>query len=236
MRTGDRLILWAAAVSVLTVTAIAVVISYGHTYELVLRYGESGTTAKVLPLTVDGLIATCSLVLLDCARRNRRPPWHAWALLALGMAATLGANIDHGLNHGLIGALVAGWPAIVAIGAFELLIRLIKDTVTGHSGPNQDHADQDTTPPAGAETKAHPAGVAGAPGPTAPDSEDGVLARAQEHFADILADGQLPSIRALKRQLHLGHTRATQIRQALADSRPGDRNTRSSPDRHTSDR
>ena len=54
MTAGDRVIGWAATGSVVIVTAIAAVISYGHARELVLRYGVSGWTADAMPLTVTG--------------------------------------------------------------------------------------------------------------------------------------------------------------------------------------
>ncbi|MEV6986681.1 DUF2637 domain-containing protein, partial [Sphaerisporangium sp. NPDC051017] len=98
--TGDRAIRWGAAFSVLVVTGIAAVISYGHAFLLVTRYGETGATAQALPLTVDGLVATCSLVILHYTRKNRRAPWHAWGLLAIGVCATVGANVANGLGHG----------------------------------------------------------------------------------------------------------------------------------------
>jgi hypothetical protein len=38
------------------VAAIAAVASYEHTYALVRAHGEAGWTARLVPLTVDGLI------------------------------------------------------------------------------------------------------------------------------------------------------------------------------------
>lgn len=100
---GDAAIHWAATGSVTAVTAIAAVISYGHARELVLRYGFTGLAAYTLPLTIDGLVATCSLVLMDCARRRQPAPWHAWALLVTGAAAQVAANVAAGLSHGVVG-------------------------------------------------------------------------------------------------------------------------------------
>ena len=36
-------------------------------------------------------------------------------LLGLGIAATLAANVAHGLGHGLPGAVVAAWPAVALV-------------------------------------------------------------------------------------------------------------------------
>ena len=43
-------------------------------------------------------------------------------LLGLGIAATLAANVAHGLGYGLIGAAVAAWPAVALAGSYELLM------------------------------------------------------------------------------------------------------------------
>ncbi len=52
----DRLIRITTAMAVTTVAMIAAIISYRHAYELVVTHGESGPTARLVPLTVDGLI------------------------------------------------------------------------------------------------------------------------------------------------------------------------------------
>ena len=43
-------------------------------------------------------------------------------LLGLGIAATLVANVAHGLGHGLIGAAVGAWPTVALVGCYELLM------------------------------------------------------------------------------------------------------------------
>lgn len=185
---GDCLIRWAATVSVVLVTVIAAVISYGHARELVVRYGVTGMTADAMPLTVDGLVATCSLVIVDCARHDWRAPWHAWALLITGACATVAANVAAGLSHGAVGAIIAGWPALVACGCFELLIRQRKIT---------------RTPAAGREVVV----------PQPP--EDPVLDEARKLYAARLAAGRPPSIRDIKHDLHVGSGRAGIIQGAL---------------------
>ena len=44
-------------------------------------------------------------------------------LLGVGIAATLAANVAHGLGHGLIGAAVAAWPAVALVGSSVRAIR-----------------------------------------------------------------------------------------------------------------
>jgi uncharacterized protein DUF2637 len=107
MSGADRVIRWSTAGAVLGVAVVAAVASYEHAYDLVRAHGESGWTARMVPLTVDGLIYASSMVMLDSARRKATVPALARWLLGLGMAATLAANVAHGLGHGLS---VRRWP------------------------------------------------------------------------------------------------------------------------------
>jgi len=98
---------------VLGVAVVAAVASYEHAYDLGRAHGESGWTARMVPLTVDGLIYASSM--LDSARRKATVPALARCRLGLGMAATLAANVAHGLGHGPVGAAVAAWPAVALV-------------------------------------------------------------------------------------------------------------------------
>jgi hypothetical protein len=122
----DRLIRITTALAVVAVAGVAAIISYQHAYELVSSHGETGITAHLLPFTVDGLIWAASMVVLDASRRHHPvPPLAKWSL-GVGIVATIGANLAHGLNHGPIGALVSAWPALALVGNFELLMLLVR--------------------------------------------------------------------------------------------------------------
>ncbi len=47
-------------------------------------------------------------------------------MLGLAIAATLAANVAHGLGDGLAGAAVAAWPAVALAGSYELLMMIIR--------------------------------------------------------------------------------------------------------------
>jgi hypothetical protein len=121
-----RLVRLTTALAVGTVAAVAGVISYQHAYELVSAHGEVGITARLFPLTVDGLIVAASMLILDASRRNQPVPALARWCLGTGIVATIGANMAHGLGHGPVGALVTAWPALALAGSFELLMTLIR--------------------------------------------------------------------------------------------------------------
>ena len=122
----DRLIKITTALAVVAVAVVAAIISYQHAYELVRSNGESGVTARLLPFTVDGLIWAVSMVALDASRRGQPVPRLAAWSLGAGIVATVGANLVHGVGHGLAGALVGAWPALALVGSFELLMMLIR--------------------------------------------------------------------------------------------------------------
>ena len=64
--------------------------------------------------------------MLDSVRRKVPIPALARWLLGLGIAATLAANVAHGLGHGPVGAAVAAWPAVALAGSYELLMTVIR--------------------------------------------------------------------------------------------------------------
>ena len=184
----DRVIRWSTAVAVLGVAAVAAVASYEHAYDLVRAHGESGWTARMVPLTVDGLIYASSMVMLDSARRKTPVPALARWLLGLGIAATLAANVAHGLGHGpgrRGGGRVAG-------GRAGRLVRIAHDGYPRFAGGTR------------------------MPRPTRRDDPDPLGEQAAEIFAEQLATDRVPSVRAIRAQLHVGQPRAQRLRDYLA--------------------
>jgi hypothetical protein len=121
--TGDRYRPLTAA-AVLLVAAIAAVVSYMHVATLALHYGQPPLAAYLLPLSIDGMVATSSLVLLRSARAGVSAPWLARAGLVLAVLATLAANVASGLPTGWPGALLAGWPAVAFVISAETAIAM----------------------------------------------------------------------------------------------------------------
>jgi hypothetical protein len=187
MTTTEHVIRWSNAGVVLGVAAVAAVASYEHAYDLVRMHGESGWTARMVPLTVEGLIYVSSMVMLDSARRKTPAPGIARWLLGLGIATTLAANVAHGLGHGLAGAAVAVWPAVALVGSYELLMMVIRTS----------RVPRDGTP----ETARR---------------ADPLQEKAAELFAEQLTAGWVPSVRVIRAQLHIGQPRAQRLREYLA--------------------
>ncbi|MEU8804774.1 DUF2637 domain-containing protein [Spirillospora sp. NPDC048819] len=147
----DRLTRITTALAVVAVAVVAAIISYRHAFELVHSHGESGTTARLVPFTVDGLIWAASMVILDASRRKQPAPALAKWSLAVGIVATVGANVAHGASHGVIGAIVSAWPALALVGSFELLMTLTRSAA--RSDLVQDEPSTESAPPAPRRTK-----------------------------------------------------------------------------------
>jgi len=138
---ADRAIRVSTAAAVLGVAGIAAYVSYWHAFEVVRAHGETGITARLEPATIDGLVYSSSMVVLYAARHRLPVPGLARWLLALGIVATLAANVAHGWSHGPVGAAVAAWPAASLVGSYELLLWLIRTTAAGAMArePATDH-------------------------------------------------------------------------------------------------
>ena len=146
MNRADNAIRVMTTFAVLVVAGIAAVVSYSHIYGLGRAHGQDGTAARLLPVSVDGLILAASLVLLHEARNGRAAPRLARFMLWLGIGATIGANIAYGAGYGLLGALISAWPAIGFIGAAEMAISMMRRSRTAHVAVADDVAEADVYP------------------------------------------------------------------------------------------
>jgi hypothetical protein len=84
--------------------------------------------------TIDRLIYSASMILLDAVHHAVNPPPLARWLLAARIDATLFANVLAGAAYRLLGAAVAAWPALALVGSYELLMWLVRHGVTAPAG------------------------------------------------------------------------------------------------------
>jgi Protein of unknown function (DUF2637) len=128
--TTDKLIKWSTVLAVAAVAIVAGWVSYVHALDVVTAHGEHGALAHMYPGTIDGLIYSASMVLLDAARRDVKAPRLAYWLLGVGITVTLVANVLAGVAFGALGAVVAAWPALALVGSYELLMAMIRRSRT----------------------------------------------------------------------------------------------------------
>jgi len=167
-----------------TVAGFAAIVSYSHIYTLAREHGQAGTAARLLPLSVDGLIVAASLALLHAARTGA-PVALARSMLVLGVVATVGANVLYGLSFGLLGAIVSAWPAVAFIGSAEMALGMVRASAVP------------AVTEAGNDVPEH-------------------LAEAARVFAEQVAAGTVPTVRAIRSALSVGQSRASQARAHLA--------------------
>ncbi|MFU8854491.1 DUF2637 domain-containing protein [Micromonospora sp. SL1-18] len=104
------------------VAGIAAWSSWSHMVATALRYGERPEVAYVLPLSVDGLLVVASAALVDDKRAGKRPRMSARVAFALGVVASLAANMAHAQPN--TGArIISAWPAIALLAVVELMSR-----------------------------------------------------------------------------------------------------------------
>lgn len=205
---GDALIRRATIAAVAAVGVIAAVISYRHQYELAAGHGESPLTARLLPLSIDGLLLAATLAVLDASRRGQSA-LTAQATVTLGVAMTLWANIVHGLAYGPAGVVVSGWPPVALIAAVEVLARMLRQNPSKTAAPVAVPAVPGPYPE---------------PGYTPQDAD-----QATTEFATELAAGEVPSIRAIRSRLHVGQPKATELRVYLTPLAAPSRNGHKAP-------
>jgi hypothetical protein len=174
----------ATAAVVCAVAPFAAVVSYSHIYGLGRAHGQDGAAARLLPLSVDGLILAASLVLLHEARNDRDAPRLARFMLWLGIATTIGANIAYGAGYGLLGALISAWPAVAFIGAVEIAMQQVRRA----------RAPQ-----------------AAASGPAAPEVPGDVEQAVRAAYAASVAAGQPLSQRAMAERFGLSRRKVSQL-------------------------
>jgi hypothetical protein len=115
---GVRLV---TTVAVVVVAVVAAVASYEHMRELAELSGEEWRS-WLLPVSVDGLAVAASMTML-VRRRARRPAGGlAWTALLLGLGASLAANVA-AADPTLAGRMVAAWPPVALLLAYELLLQ-----------------------------------------------------------------------------------------------------------------
>lgn len=114
------------AVSFVLVAGVAAYVSYGHIAEVArLAHQEEGL-AKVLPLSVDGLMLIATLAMAEDKAANRMPRGWARVTFWIGAAVSVAANIASTLVHygpDVLALAVAGWAPVALLLAIEVVAR-----------------------------------------------------------------------------------------------------------------
>jgi hypothetical protein len=131
-KPSGSLIRRATIITVVVLAGIAAVVSYRHMHQLAIRHGESPWSAALVPLAVDGMIVAASLALLEDSRAGRRGGLLPWIFLIISSGASLAANVAVA-EPSLAGRIIAAWPSLALIGAYEMLMRMIRQYATARA-------------------------------------------------------------------------------------------------------
>ncbi|KAB1160116.1 DUF2637 domain-containing protein [Micromonospora sp. AMSO12t] len=126
-------------VSTVAVAGIAAWSSWSHMVAVALRFGERPEVAYVLPLSVDGMLVVASAAMVEDKRACRRVRWSARTAFAVGVAASVAANIA-AAEPSLGARIVAAWPAVALLLVVEMLTR-------AQPASGNDHRASDTAQP-----------------------------------------------------------------------------------------
>lgn len=231
MTSADKWIRYITIAAVAAVGLAAAVLSYRHQFDLAANHGESAVTAKLLPISIDGLLVAGSLAVLDASRRDTGHAWPARMTVGLGVAMTMWANIVHGLGFGWAGIVLSGWPPVALMAAIEVLARMVRPApeVAPEAAPVVIAPEAAPEVLAPVLVPAPPAVVIApeTPAPKIPAARRPIGRptnvtdeAAMAEFETDLAAGSVPALREIRRRLPVGQTRAEQIQAHLASAVP----------------
>ncbi|MGH3406793.1 MAG: DUF2637 domain-containing protein [Streptosporangiaceae bacterium] len=134
--SADRWIRWTTTGCVAMLALIAATVSYLHMHMLVESHGQPGWVAALTPFSVDGMIVAASTTLLADSRAGGRGGVLPWALLVVGSAASLAANVAVA-EPTAAGRVIAAWPSFALIAAYELLMRQVRRSAVSGAGARE---------------------------------------------------------------------------------------------------
>lgn len=103
-----------------------VVVSYGHIRTFAMEAGAAPWEAAVIAVTVDALVVLSIAAIGHARGVGQHPPAMAKVALVVGVVATTGANIHHGLDHGWAGIVVSLWVPVAAELAYQLAMAAVR--------------------------------------------------------------------------------------------------------------
>jgi len=121
-------------VALFAVAQVAVVAfsgSWQHQYELSIHLGQAHWVAGMQPLSVEGLIASATLVIWYAARYGHGVPLGAYLVLAAGVGQTVLMNVGADYRWPWLGPEISMWPAVAFVAAYEMAVWLVRKRQDG---------------------------------------------------------------------------------------------------------
>ena len=130
-------------VALFAVAQVAVVAfsgSWQHQYELSIHLGQAHWVAGMQPLSVEGLIASATLVIWYAARHECGVPLGAYLVLAAGVGQTVLMNLGADYRWPWLGPEISVWPAVAFVAAYEMAVWLVRKRQDGGHAADNDQA------------------------------------------------------------------------------------------------
>jgi hypothetical protein len=200
LRGARALALAAIALLVAAASVASFMESYRALYDWAHGHGLSVRWAAVWPLQIDTFIAVGELALFIALvdgwqRRARILPW---VVTLAGLAVSVAGNVGHvGWAAPVADKATAAVPPLAAAAALAVGLGVLKRVV--------EHRHPGTVPEPGTPVPALSSGL------------NGHGEAAAELFATELARGEVPGVRRIRREMHIGQPRASQVRDYLAE-------------------
>jgi hypothetical protein len=201
LRQLRRAALIAIGVLVTAASATSFAESYRGLYLWASEHGLHGIWAAGFPLQVDVFVAVGELALF-VALADRWPVRSrvaAWGVTVAGLAVSVAGNVGHIEVHSAAARATAAIPPLAAAAALAVGLGVLKRVVAMYGSP--------TSVQPGAP---HPLALGN--GHAAPEH----ARDAAEIFTVELAGGQVPSVREIRRVMHIGQPKAQEVHAYLS--------------------
>jgi Protein of unknown function (DUF2637) len=197
----------AALVAIGVLVAAASLVSFAESYRALLdwagHHGLHGGWAVLWPVQLDTFIAVGELALFVAMadRWPGRSRVFAWLVVSVGLAASVAGNVGHIAGHDVASKMTAAVPPLAAAAALTVGLGVLKRVVARKTSAQ--------SRPAGGEVTQPDYALA------VPASLNGHGHQAAELFAAELGRGEIPSVRRVRREMHLGQPKAQQVQSYL---------------------
>ena len=195
----------AALVAIGALVAAASLVSFAESYRALLdwasHHGLHSGWAVLWPVQLDTFIAVGELALFVAMadRWPGRSRVFAWLVVSVGLGASVAGNVGHIAGTDVASKLTAAVPPLAAAAALTVGLGVLKRVVASHSTVTN-------VPPGGEKVTADVTALA---------ALNGHAAAAVELFAAELERGEIPSVRRVRREMHLGQPKAQQVQSYL---------------------
>jgi hypothetical protein len=167
-------------------------------------------------LSADGLIMAGSMAMLDSARHGEKSHWLARTAVLGGILGSLAANAMTGISHGILGAVIAGWPALALVVAYELIMVMLR-SASARSAAADDVISQPVPEALEAVAQAYPPIAQEHHAVASETHVETLLPGHLEPFSDDIGQGVVPGVRDVMRRASVGYPAAKTLLSEIAE-------------------